>query len=161
MTNDFRSARIQTFDNSTIEHMAVKNSFSPPPPPKKKTNSLDPFLSEGSIVKHVLELGLKRIHWVPRLPGSSKYPKYPIFGFASRPFFLFLLFCFLSPTFVSSQMNRKEWVWQAFFCETRTEIATVKLEENSKCKGGGWIGRCPSHRSRSPKATGMNGVHKA
>ena len=45
-----------------------------------------------------------------------------------------------------------ECVSQAFSCDTRTEIATVNLEENCKCKGGGRVGRGPGHRSRSPKA---------
>ena len=49
-------------------------------------------------------------------------------------------------------MNRKrKSLTGVFFCDTRTDFAIVKLEENCKCKGGGRVGRGPGHRSRSPK----------
>ena len=49
-------------------------------------------------------------------------------------------------------MNQKRKSLTGVFCDTQTEIAIVKLEENCKCKGGGRVGRVPGHRSRSPKA---------
>ena len=52
-------------------------------------------------------------------------------------FFLFLL----SPTTFSYKWIESEWVWQAFFCNTRTVFAILKLQEN--CNGGGRVGRGP------------------
>ena len=54
-----------------------------------------------------------------------------------RFFFLFLL----PPTTFSYKWIESEWVWQAFFCNTRTVIAILKLQEN--CNGGGRVGRGP------------------
>ena len=66
----------------------------------------------------------------------------------------FFFFAFSHRGLVSHKWIESEWVWQAFFCETRTQkIGIVKLEEN--CGGGlGGVGRGPGHpsRSRSPEA---------
>ena len=77
-------------------------------------------------------------------------------------FFFFFFFAFSNRGLVSHKIESKAcaWVWQAFFCETRTQkIAIVKLEEN--CGGGrgrvGWVGRGPS-RSRSLEATCERGA---
>ena len=65
----------------------------------------------------------------------------------------FFLFFFSHRGLVSHKWIESEWVWQAFFCETRTQkIAFVKLEN---CGGGrGRVGRGPGKpsRSRSPEA---------
>ena len=65
--------------------------------------------------------------------------------------FFFFLFAFSHWGLGSHKWIESKWVWQTFFCETRTQkIAIVKLEEN--CGGG--RGRGPGHpsRSRSPEA---------
>ena len=53
----------------------------------------------------------------------------------------FSLFAFSHRGLFSYKWIESEWVWQAFFCNTRTEIAILKLQEN--CNGGGRVGRGP------------------
>ena len=42
--------------------------------------------------------------------------------------------------------------------DSQAEIAIMMLEEN--CMGGGWFGRGPGHRSRSPKARCERGAQR-
>ena len=75
-----------------------------------------------------------------RTQHSSKVANEPPSKNQPAFFFLFLL----SPTTFSYKWIESEWVWQAFFCNTQTVIAILKLQENfENCNGGGRVGRGP------------------
>ena len=56
-------------------------------------------------------------------------------------FFFLSLFAFSHRGLFLYKWIESEWVWQAFFCNTRTDIAILKLQEN--CNGCGRVGRGP------------------
>ena len=56
-------------------------------------------------------------------------------------FFSFFLFGFSHRGLFSHKWIESKWVWQAFFCETRTEIAIVKSERGElQGRRTGWTG---------------------
>ena len=118
--------------SSSICLVSYESTPTPPPPPTHTHTSLTLFLS--------LSLSLS-VAYTAQFESCERTPA------KNRPAFFFFALSHRGLFF--RKWIESEWVWQAFFCDTRTEIAIVQLQET--CNGGGRVGRGSGHQSRSPK----------